>query len=274
MKSPVGGIFFDNVTMPEAVEAIACMARESGHPRIVCTANLDHMVTMSRDPQFKAIYRGADFVVADGMPIVWLSRLAGVRLKERVAGSDLFWELAAVSHNTGLKLFFLGGRPGSAELAARIVRQRYPKVRIEGIYCPPYEALNSPEENARIAELVGSARPDVLLVALGSPKQEKWIAAHRDSLGVPVSIGVGGSFEMAAGAVKRAPVWMRRSGCEWLFRLIQEPRRLARRYLLADLPYLVILVIRTIAERFRGNRDYDPSAATSSSQGKVASTKL
>jgi N-acetylglucosaminyldiphosphoundecaprenol N-acetyl-beta-D-mannosaminyltransferase len=196
------------------------------------------------------------------MPIVWLSRLAGSPLKERVTGSDLFWELAAISDRTGLTLFYLGGRPGMAARAAEVVRERYPNVRIGGVYCPPFETMGSAEEDARIAERIEAARPDVLLVALGSPKQEKWIAAHRGSLCVPVSIGVGGSFEMAAGAVKRAPRILQRIGCEWLFRLMQEPRRLGRRYLGNDLPHLCRLIVRTLRERGQVHRDRDPESPT------------
>lgn len=249
-RAHVGGVEFDDVTMEETVATILEMVR-GGTPRLVCTGNLDHLVSLRGDPEFRAAYAAADLVLPDGMPIVWLSRLGGnVRLRERVAGSDLFWELARVSAEQGVRLFYLGGSPGSAERAAAAARARYPAVQITGIYCPPFDTFHTPEEQQRIRERVREARPHVVLVAFGAPKQEKWVLANRD-LGVPVGIGVGGSFEMAAGVVRRAPAWMQKSGLEWLYRLGQEPGRMARRYLVRDLPYFGTLLVGTLASRWR-----------------------
>lgn len=249
MKCRLGGVDFDNVTMQDAVAAIIRMAQKSATPRVVCTANLDHLATIRRDDEFRAIYENADFVVADGMPLVWLSRLSGTRLRQRVAGSDLFWELGRASDATGLRLFFLGGQPGAVNEAADVLRREFSAAQIVGTYCPPMGTLDDPEEDERICNAILSADPDVLLVGLGSPKQEKWIAAHKERLCVPVSIGVGASFDMAAGRVRRAPLWVQRAGLEWVFRLIQEPRRLWRRYFGKDLPYLFLLIAQTVGER-------------------------
>ncbi len=248
----LGGVRFDNVKMSEAVAAIVKMAQKTETPRMVCTANLDHLATMQDDQDFRQIYREADFVVADGMPLVWLSHIAGCPLKERVAGSDLFWELGRASSLTSVRLFFLGGQVGSAEKASLKLQQVFPGAQIVGTYCPPHGTLNDPEEDQRIREAIDAAQPDILLVGFGSPKQEKWIYEHRDVLNVPVSIGVGAAFDMAAGAVKRAPLWLQHSGFEWAFRLVQEPRRLWHRYIKRDLPYLVRLLLLTI--RFRYGR--------------------
>lgn len=249
MKCPLGGVEFDNVTMQDAVAAVVRMAQKSGAPRVVCTANLDHLATIRRDPEFREIYQKADFIIADGMPLVWLSRLSGTRLKERVAGSDLFWELGRASDATGLRLFFLGGQPHAAEEAGDALAKRFPGVQVVGSYCPPVGTLEDPEEDKRICAAIRQAAPDILLVGFGSPKQEKWIVAHKDSLGVPVSIGVGAAFDMAAGRVRRAPLWVQQAGLEWVFRLIQEPRRLWRRYFGRDLPYLFFLIAQTLGER-------------------------
>jgi N-acetylglucosaminyldiphosphoundecaprenol N-acetyl-beta-D-mannosaminyltransferase len=151
-------------------------------------------------------------------------------------------------------LFFLGGSPGSAARAAEAVLERYPNALVSGTYCPPRETFHTPEEQTAIRRFVRHASPDVLLVALGAPKQEKWMAANKDLLGVPVSIGVGGSFEMAAGVVHRAPRWMQRTGLEWLYRFAQEPARLFRRYWVDDLPYLVRAAARALTKRVRGAR--------------------
>lgn len=250
-RVPVGGIAFDNVTMAEAVARIILYVQKADHPCHICTGNLDHLVMLHKDPEFRAIYNEADLVLADGMPVLWLSRLNRhiPSLQERVAGSDLLWELGRVSAMNGLRLFFLGGAPGSAELAAEAVCARYPGAQICGRYCPPFESFGSDTEQKRIEEIVRAAAPDILLVGLGAPKQEKWIAAHKHRLGIPVSIGVGGSFEMAAGIFRRAPVWAQRSGLEWVYRLIQDPGRLWRRYLCSDLPFFARLLWQTILTR-------------------------
>ena len=240
---PIGDIVFDNVTMTEAVERIVQMARKTDRPRYVCTANLDHLALCEKDAEFREIYRRADLVLADGMPVVWLSQphVMG-SLHARVAGSDLFFELARASETTGLRLFFLGGSPGSADQAADAMRILYPQAIITGTYCPAFETFDTPEEQAKIAACIKEATPDVLLVGLGAPKQEKWIAKYKSTVGVPVSIGVGGSFEMAGGIIRRAPVWMQKSGLEWSYRLVQEPKRLWHRYMRRDMPYLLGLM--------------------------------
>lgn len=251
----VDELSFDKVTMKEAVRRIVRMAKRRDRPRYVCTGNLDHLVIAERDPEFKSAYRKADLVVADGAPVVWLSRIApraaGGPLPERVAGSDLFWEIARVSGEQNLRLFFLGGVPGAAAKAAEVVERRHPGARVAGTYCPPFETFESPEEQARIRRIVRRAAPDVLLVAFGAPKQEKWIAANKELLGVPVAIGVGGSFEMAAGVRSRAPLWLQKSGLEWLYRFAQEPKRLFQRYFVDDLPYLAGAAARAVVQRFR-----------------------
>lgn len=248
---------FDVVTMQEATDRIVAMSRARDRARYVCTGNLDHLFLAGKDADFLAAYKRADLVVADGAPIVWLSRIAPrdedeAVLPERVAGSDLFWELARASSERQVRLFFLGGAPGSAVQAAIAAEQKHPGTRIVGTYCPPFETFDTEEEQARIVGIVRAANPDILLVGLGAPKQEKWIARMKDKLGVPVSIGVGGSFEMAAGIRKRAPVAVQRVGLEWLYRFAQEPRRLFQRYFVQDLPVFASLVARAAVARVRG----------------------
>lgn len=252
MKCKIGGVYFDNLTMDEAVSAIAQMAN-NGRPHLVCTANIDHLSSLRKDPEFLAVYKTADLILADGMPVVWLSKAGPAPLKERVAGSDLLFELARKSAQVGLRLFLLGGKPGAAAKSAAILQKKFPGVQVVGTHCPEKDALYTPGEEAVISRMIQDAKPDVLLVGFGAPKQEKWIAAHRDILKVPVSIGVGAAFDMAAGMVRRAPRWMQRSGLEWAFRLMQEPRRLSGRYLGNDLPFLLHLLLGTVRERRRIN---------------------
>jgi len=260
MKVLITQTAFDNVTMEEAVVRITQMAQKTDIPRVICTGNLDHLVMLQKDADFRAIYQAADLVLADGAPIVWLSHLCGTPLKERVTGSDLFWELGRASAATGLRLFFLGGAPGAAARAADAVHRRYPSAIVCGSYCPPKETFDTPEEQQHIWEVVRDAQPDILLVGFGAPKQEKWIQANKELIGVPVSIGVGGTFEMAGGIVKRAPKWMQTSGMEWCWRLAQEPGRLFRRYFMNDLPFLIVLTARILADRMHPKPKGQPAA--------------
>ncbi|WP_395090570.1 WecB/TagA/CpsF family glycosyltransferase [Armatimonas sp.] len=242
---------FDNVSMAEAVERILQLVHKADSPQHVCTGNVDHLALLKEDAEFRVIYSSAALVLADGMPIVWLSRLRPdtANLAERVAGSDLLLELCRASAWTGLKLFFLGGMPGAADAAKAILEERFPGVQICGTYCPPKEIFETPEEQEKIAKILRATNPDVLLVGLGAPKQEKWIARHKMQLGVPVSIGIGGSFEMAAGMISRAPRLVQRTGMEWAWRLLQDPKRLYKRYICRDLPLLLGLVSEALKVR-------------------------
>jgi exopolysaccharide biosynthesis WecB/TagA/CpsF family protein len=187
------------------------------------------------------------------MPVVWLSRLFRRQdqtgLPERVAGSDSLFELAKHSSVTGIRIFLLGGVDGAADGTRAVLEQRYPGCVICGTYCPPCAYFNTDAEQAHIRNVVRAANPDILLVAFGAPKQEKWIFRNKALLGVPVLMGVGGSFEMASGIVSRAPKLIQKLGMEWAFRMMQDPGRLWRRYIGNDLPFLFRLLIRTIAER-------------------------
>ncbi len=241
----IGGVSFDDVTMSEATARIEGLI-VSGGTHAVCTGNVDHLYLLQSDALFRTVYAQSSLNLADGMPVLWLSRLArgAAPLRERVAGSDLFWELARLSHEKGTTLFFLGGAPGSAEKAKAEVLARYPDAKIVGTHCPPFAAFDTPEVQEEIQRQVCEAAPDILLVGFGAPKQEKWIHQNREALKVPVSIGVGGTFEMAGGAVKRAPQWLSRVGLEWAFRFLQDPLRLYRRYFCHDMPFLLQLALQ------------------------------
>jgi N-acetylglucosaminyldiphosphoundecaprenol N-acetyl-beta-D-mannosaminyltransferase len=223
------GIPFHNVTMDETVALIEEQIREGGFHQ-VATANVDFLKNAMQNKEIRDILCSSEMIVPDGMPIVWISRLIGTPLKERVGGIDLVERLAAVSARRGYGVFLLGASEARSQRAAKVLRQRYPDLRIVGRYSPeplPLEKMDHEDILRRIEE----ARPDILLVAFGNPKQEQWISMHRDRLKVPVCIGVGGTLDMISGTVPRAPQWMQRNGLEWLYRTLQEPRRLAARYL-------------------------------------------
>lgn len=222
------GVPFDSVGLPEAVDRVDAMVR-ARIPRYVVTANVDFLVLARGDTELRSILLDADLVLCDGMPIVWASHWLGNPLPGRVAGSDLVPLLVARAAERRWQVFLLGAGPGVAEEAARRMAALHPSLPEVAHFSPPYRPLHE-MDNAAIIERIAAAKPDLLLVSLGCPKQEKWISAHFRQLGVPVAIGVGASLDFIAGRVKRAPLWMQRSGTEWVFRLIQEPRRLLHRY--------------------------------------------
>jgi N-acetylglucosaminyldiphosphoundecaprenol N-acetyl-beta-D-mannosaminyltransferase len=222
------GVPFDHVTIEETIARIDAMIA-SRRPHYVVTANVDFLVQAQRDVELRRILLEADLVLCDGTPVLWASRWLGNGLPERVAGSDLAPALIRSAAEKGQRLFLLGAAPGvAAEAEARLTRE-YPALNVVGTYAPPFSHLLE-MDHEEITRRVRAARPDILLVSFGCPKQEKWIAMHHRSLGVPVAIGVGATLDFLAGRVKRAPAWMRHTGTEWLYRLIQEPRRLYRRY--------------------------------------------
>jgi len=203
----------------------------------VVTANLDFLRRYAHDRDARALYAGADLSVADGMPLVWAARLQGVRLPERVAGSSLVLPLAERAAREGRSIYLLGGEPTANAKTAEILRARWPNLSICGASSPMVGSPPSPAELAALNEEMRRTRPDIVLVGMGSPKQEQIIQALRATLPQAWMMGVGVTFSFIAGTVSRAPVWMQRTGLEWCWRLAQEPKRLARRYLLEDIPF-------------------------------------
>jgi N-acetylglucosaminyldiphosphoundecaprenol N-acetyl-beta-D-mannosaminyltransferase len=197
------------------------------------------------------LYSAADLTVADGMPLVWASGLLGTPLPERVAGSALIYRFAERAAREQRSMYLLGGDPGMAQAASRELCRKYPGLRIAGHSSPRYSATPTQSEISETVQALRVSPPDLLLVGLGSPKQERLIHALRDSFPSTWMVGVGISFSFVAGQVPRAPMWMRKSGLEWVHRLTQEPRRLARRYLIEDLPFAAELFARVLWTRAR-----------------------
>ena len=224
----VMGLPLANVTAAEAVDEIEKLIL-SGGTHQVATANLDFWLNSLRDVHLHRIIASCSMVLPDGMPLVWISRLFGYPLKERVSGADLVPQLAELSARKGYSIFLLGGRDGVAARAAERLQELYPGCKIAGHYAPPLADLERMDHGDTLAR-IRAAKPDILLVAFGNPKQEKWIRMHSKRSGVPVSIGIGGSLDMLIGDVQRAPRWMQRSGLEWFGRCMQEPGRLLPRY--------------------------------------------
>lgn len=222
------GVPFDNVTKAEAVALVEEMIA-SREPHYLVTPNVDFLVQARKDVELRRILFEAHLVLCDGTPLVWASRLLGNALPERVAGADLVPMLTRIAAEKKYRLFLLGATAESAERAVSRLHEQFPELIIAGHYSPPFNQLLE-MDHEEIKSRVLRARPDLLFVSFGCPKQEKWVAMHYRSLGVPVTAGVGATIDFLAGQVRRAPVWMQRSGTEWIFRLAQEPRRLFRRY--------------------------------------------
>lgn len=222
------GLPLANVTADEAVVEIEKLIL-SGGTHQVATANLDFWINSLADVDLHRIIAGCSLVLPDGMPLVWISCLLGASLKERVSGVDMVPRLAELSARKGYRIFLLGGREGVAERASQVLQAMHPGTNIVGHHAPPLADLERMDHGDTL-ERIRAAKPDILMVAFGNPKQEKWIRMHARRLGVPVSIGIGGSLDMLIGNVARAPRWMQRSGLEWLGRCAQEPGRLLPRY--------------------------------------------
>lgn len=245
------GVEIDAVSEAQCVEHVMSeLAQHRGG--WVVTPNLDHLRRLVRQREFRELCAGASLIVADGMPLLWAARLQGTPLPERVAGSNLIWSLSSAAGSQGKRIFFLGGDPGTAEAAARILSDRFPGLVACGTLCPPPGFERDPAQLSALRSALESARPDLVYVALGSPKQERLIADLRALLPEAWWLGLGISFSFVSGDVRRAPRWMQRTGLEWIHRLVQEPRRLARRYLVDGLPFAVSLLCGSAWRGLRG----------------------
>ncbi len=222
------GVPIDDLNSQEALVRLDEFVRQRRFHQ-VATANVDFLIKATKDPELMSILRMCDLVVPDGMPLVTASRWLGAPLRERVTGADMVPSIAALAAEKGYRIFMLGGRPEVAQAARKRMLDDHPDLQIVGCVSPPVgHIVEMPNE--ALLEQIRAAAPDILLVAFGNPKQEKWVHMHRDRLDVPVCIGIGATFDFIAGEVRRAPNWMQRSGLEWVFRLAQEPKRLFKRY--------------------------------------------
>ena len=224
----VWGVPFTPMTLSETVAAVGRLVA-ARKPAYFITANTHYVMLTAENPDLSAVNQQAAFIVADGAPLVWASRWQRSPLPERVAGSDLIFEVCAKAAEESYRIFLLGGASGVAEEAARRLQTRYTNLQIVGVECPPFREL-SPGEQTALVTHIRSVRPDIVFVAFGQPKGERWIYRNLAELDVPVCVQVGASLDFAAGRVRRAPRWMQIAGLEWAFRLALEPRRLFIRY--------------------------------------------
>ena len=260
----IGPVPVDAVTHADALRTIDRLVA-AGRGGFVVTPNVDHVVLASRDARLREAYAQASLSLADGQPVMWMARLMGTPLPEKVCGSDLIEPLMKRAADEGWNVFLVGASPDvSAEAERRLVR-RYPSLRIVGRDTSRW----SPEESvaaggSAVARRIREAGAHLAVVALGCPKQELWMVRHAQDIAPAVALGLGGSLDFVAGAVPRAPRWMSRVGLEWAYRLAQEPRRLAYRYLVRDpqiVPIFAAAWCRTWTSRWRRGVSEDPMTA-------------
>jgi N-acetylglucosaminyldiphosphoundecaprenol N-acetyl-beta-D-mannosaminyltransferase len=249
------GVNIHSVLAKEVVLTIEQWLNERGEPRMICTPNADLIMKARRDRDFLQILNHADLSLPDGMGVVYASRILGQPLAETVTGRLIPRDLCRIAADRGWSVFFLGGKPGSAKAAAERLQHAYPKLMVAGYFCPRFEFALGDEEDRKAVEIIKRARPNILYVGLGAPKQEKWIKAHLEEIKVPVSIGVGYAFDILGGLVKEPPRWMTRVGLEWLVRLLKEPRRLWRRYLVDGMIFIGLV----LQSRWRCKRSSEAS---------------
>lgn len=209
----------------------------------VCITPTNSILAARKQFKVQAIYNAAEWVICDGVPVKWAAGFLGTPILERITGLDLLPDLIELAHKKSFSVFLLGARPGVAEQLKLKINAEFPNCQVKGIYVPPFMAVFSEAENKKMLDAVNQSQADILLVSLTAPKQDIWIAEHKQLLKVPLSIGIGGAFEVMAGLVPRAPKWMQTAGLEWLYRLIQEPKRMYRRYLM-EAPLFIPLIIR------------------------------
>jgi exopolysaccharide biosynthesis WecB/TagA/CpsF family protein len=241
------GIPIDNLTMREAVAEIEKLI-VTGGPSLVVTPNTHHITLLASQPDFRSAYAAADLVLPDSIPLIWSSRLFGCPLRERVAGADIPEAFCRVAAQKGYGLFLLGAAPGVADQAADFLARKNPGLRVAGVCSPPWGFERRREQDEEVVRKIRAARPDVLFVALGSPKGEVWAWEHRAAAGVPVTVCCGAALDFISGHKKRAPRWIQKLGLEWFYRLMHEPRRLWRRYLIGN-AHFVILLAKELAGR-------------------------
>lgn len=246
-RANILGVGISAVNMGIALDEIdRWIVRQEAH--YVCVTPVHSVMECHRDPILRSIFNKSGLTTPDGMPIVWLCRQKGYRNVGRVYGPDLMLALCERSLAKGYSHFMYGGTEKTLEQLAKNLSDRFPGLSICGSYAPPFRAL-TPEENQDIVTTINAARPDIVWVGLGAPKQERWMAAHIDWLNAPVLIGVGAAFDFHAEVKRQAPLWMQRNGLEWFFRLLTEPRRLWKRYLIDNSLFVLLFLAQTIGLR-------------------------
>jgi N-acetylglucosaminyldiphosphoundecaprenol N-acetyl-beta-D-mannosaminyltransferase len=244
------GVRIDALQIPDVIATIERWIDQRDRCHYIAVTGMHGVTEARHDPVFKAILNAADMVVPDGMPLVWIGRLRGKNLARRVYGPELMMTFCTETASHGYRHFLFGGAPGLPEKLSETLRAKHPALQVAGTFSPPFRPV-SPDEDEEILDMINCSAPDILWVGLSTPKQERWMHKHRDRLNVPVVVGVGAAFDINSGTKKQAPSWMREHGLEWFFRLLQEPRRLWRRYILYGSEFLFFAALELFFRRKR-----------------------
>ena len=240
-KQKLLNTWVNNLDMEETVAAVEQMIA-SDRKSYVVAINVDVVMKIEEDPYLKKVVDEADMVLVDGKPLVWISKLHGNPVKAKISGSDLVPVLCQKAAEKGYRIFILGGKDGVAKVAETRLQRMYPEIQIAGVYAPPFGFEKDAEELNHINTMITDAHPDILITCFGCPKQEKWIYENIDKYDAKVSVCAGATVDFLAGTVKRAPKWMSDHGLEWLYRFMQEPRRLFKRYFIDDIQILKLIM--------------------------------
>ena len=229
----------DNLTMAETLNEIDKLIQKKNCSYVV-TPNVDHIVRLEKDEELQKVYKNASLILTDGKPLIWISKWYKTPIKEKISGSDLFPRVCQLAANKNDTMYLLGAAEGVADTAARNLMKKYPGLNIVGTYSPPFGFEKNEQEMNKIKTQIQDVHPDILIVGLGCPKQEKFMYYNCKELGVPISFGLGASIDFEAGNIKRAPKWMSNHGLEWLYRFSKEPKRLFKRYFVDDLKIIQV----------------------------------
>ena len=229
----------DNLTMSETLNEIDKLIQKKICSYVV-TPNVDHIVRLEKDEELQKVYKNASLILTDGKPLIWISKWYKTPIKEKISGSDLFPKVCELAANKNYTMYLLGAAEGVADTAAKNLMKKYPELNVVGTYSPPFGFEKNEQEMNKIKTQIQEVHPDILIVGLGCPKQEKFMYYHCKELGVPISFGLGASIDFEAGNIKRAPKWMSNHGLEWLYRFSKEPKRLFKRYFVDDLKIIQV----------------------------------
>lgn len=229
----------DNLTMAETLNEIDKLIQKKNCSYVV-TPNVDHIVRLEKDVELQKAYKNASLILTDGKPLIWISKWYKTPIKEKISGTDLFPKVCELAANKNYTMYLLGAAEGVADTAAKNLMKKYPGLNVVGTYSPPFGFEKNEQEMNKIKTQIQEVHPDILIVGLGCPKQEKFMYYHCKELGVPISFGLGASIDFEAGNIKRAPKWMSNNGLEWLYRFSKEPKRLFKRYFVDDLKIIQV----------------------------------
>lgn len=229
----------DNLTMSETLNEIDKLIQKKICSYVV-TPNVDHIVRLEKDEELQKVYKNASLILTDGKPLIWISKWYKTPIKEKISGSDLFPRVCQLAANKNYTMYLLGAAEGVADTAAKNLMKKYPGLNVVGTYSPPFGFEKNEQEMNKIKTQIQEVHPDILIVGLGCPKQEKFMYYHCKELGVPISFGLGASIDFEAGNIKRAPKWMSNHGLEWLYRFSKEPKRLFKRYFVDDIKIIQV----------------------------------